>query len=101
MNYRDHLSEERVINTDYYCFNHEVNHKTRSFYYFRVVFTHFLKSCVAMVDDLHVTATALQCLAILGNILFSVHMPVLSGGIQLLENKRHLRLGLFQTCRTH
>jgi hypothetical protein len=34
-----------------------------------------------------VIATALQCLAILGNILFSVHIPVLSGGIELLEEE--------------
>jgi hypothetical protein len=45
-----------------------------------------------MADDLHVIATALQCLAILGNILFSVHIPVLSGSIELLEQERYIRL---------
>ena len=62
MNYRNYLSKERVINTD---------HKTR---HFRLVFTRlfmqiyvFFKSFQpqpCMVDDLHVIATALQCLAI-------------------------------------
>jgi hypothetical protein len=47
---------------------------------------------MAMVDDLHVIATALQCLAILGNILFSVHIPLLSRGIELLEEERYIRL---------
>jgi hypothetical protein len=43
--------------------------------------------------DLHVIATALQCLAILlGNILFSMHISVLSRGIELLKEERYIRL---------
>ncbi len=49
-------------------------------------------STVDMVDDLHVIATALHFLAIFVNILFSVHIPVLSGSIKLLEEETHLRL---------
>jgi hypothetical protein len=49
-------------------------------------------STVVMVDDLHVMATALQFLAIFVNILSSVHIPVLSGSIELLEEETHLRL---------
>jgi hypothetical protein len=40
-------------------------------------------STVAMAEYLHVIATALQCLAFLGNILFSVHIPVHSESIEL------------------
>ena len=41
-----------------------------------------------MVDDLlWLQPLCMQCLAILGNILFSVHIPVLSGGIELLEEE--------------
>ena len=47
---------------------------------------------IAMVDDLFVIATALQCLTTLVNILSSVHIPVLSGGIELLEEDRYVRL---------
>jgi hypothetical protein len=45
-----------------------------------------------MVHDFHVIATALQCLAFLGNILLSVHIPVLSRGIKLWEEERYIRL---------
>jgi hypothetical protein len=77
MNYRNYLSKERVmINPDHYFF-HEVNHKTR---HFRFVFTLFIQIYVFLNHFNHshgrrftVIATTLQCLAILGNILFSVH----------------------------
>ena len=45
-----------------------------------------------MADDLCVIATSLQCLAILFSTLFSVHIPVLSGSIELLEEERYITL---------
>ena len=45
-----------------------------------------------MADDLYVIATPLQCLAILFNTLFSVHILVLSVSIELLEQERYITL---------
>lgn len=39
-----------------------------------------------------VIATAFRCLTILFNALFSVHTPVLSGNVELLEEKRYICL---------
>ena len=45
-----------------------------------------------MADDLYVVATTCQCLAVLFNTLFSVHIPVLSESIELLEEERYIGL---------
>ena len=41
----------------------------------------------SLADDLYVIATAHQCLAILFNTLFSMHRPVMSVSVELLEEE--------------
>ena len=48
----------------------------------RVLFI-LVQKHAAMADDSYVVATACQCLAVLFNAFFSVHIPVLNGSIEI------------------
>jgi hypothetical protein len=115
MNYRNDLSKKLVIHTDHYCIffmKPITKHNILGWYLLYLCkYTCFLnhfnrrhgrrfpcdcnRSAVPNLPHTRATCWANRRawqLAQLGNILFSVHIPVLSRGIKLWEEERYMRL---------